>query len=57
MWTIRSSNGQWCGCKYSKPLDFENTKHKLIIGNTTCLDQDVHRIPLFFVKSEVHSNS
>jgi hypothetical protein len=20
-WTVRSSNGQWCGCKYSKPFD------------------------------------
>jgi hypothetical protein len=38
-------------------LIVENTRHKLIIGNITCLDQDVHRIPLFFVKREVHLNS
>jgi hypothetical protein len=21
-WTVRSSNNQWCGCKYSKPFSF-----------------------------------
>jgi hypothetical protein len=33
-------------------LIVENIRHKLIIGNITCLDQDVHRIPLFSLKEK-----
>jgi hypothetical protein len=31
---------------------FEDTRHKLIIANFICLDQDVQWIPLFVFKGE-----
>jgi hypothetical protein len=40
---------------------FENSRHKLIIANFICLNQDVQCIPLFFFKGECilpsHSNT